>query len=88
MSLASVGSELDDRAVAIALLGEEVGRVEDVDVIVRPRYTKVSMPYPEPMVSDGFEDHRRVAALVCTSKLTSPRRRVILPLPVHTIHAP
>ena len=88
MILASVGSELDGRAATPALIGEEVGRVEDVDVVVRPRYTEVCMPDPEPMVSDGFEDHRRVAALVSTSKLASPCRRTILPLPVHTVDAP
>ena len=88
MMLASVGSELDGRAATPALIGEEGGRVEDINVVVRPGYTEVCMPDLEPVVSDGFEDHLRVAALVATSKLASPRRRAILPLPVHTVDAP
>ena len=59
MMLASVCSELDGRAVAIALLGEEMRCVQDVDVVVRPGHTEVSMLGPELMVSDGFEDHHR-----------------------------
>ena len=62
--------------------------LEDVDVVVRPSNTKVCMPDPEPMASDGFEDHRRVAALVSTGKLASSRRWAVLSLPVHTVDAP
>ena len=32
--MAAVGSELDGRAATPALIGEEDGRVEDVDVVV------------------------------------------------------
>ena len=46
------------------------------------------MPDPEVAVNDGFEDQRRVAALLATSKLASPRRQAILPLPVDTVDAP
>ena len=77
-----------NRTATPALFGEEGGRVEDVDVVVRLGYTEVCMPDPELMVSDSFEDHRRMAALIATSKLASPRRRAILPRPVHTIDAP
>ena len=86
--LSSVGSEADNRTIAIALLGEETGRVQHIDVVVGPRHAKVSMPNPKTVVNDCFKDHRRVGTLIPTGELASPRCRTILPLPVHTINTP
>lgn len=64
----SFGSELDNRKVALALLGEESQRVQHVGFVVWPGYAELSMPDPKTVVNDDFKDHCREGTLIPTSE--------------------
>ena len=56
--LVAVDDETDGGTNAIALIVEQGRQLEDVEVVVRRGDSKISMPYPQPVVSYSFKDHR------------------------------
>ena len=81
--LVTVGDETDGGTNAIALIVEQGRRLEDVEVVVRPGDSKISMPYPQPVVSYSFKDHRGMLGF----EYPLPGGGAVPPLPMHTIDA-
>ena len=77
--LVAVGYETDGGTNVIALIVEQGRRLDDVDVVVRPGHSKISMPYPQPVVSYSFKDQRGMLGIESGGTAPSSGRGYTLP---------
>lgn len=81
--LVVVGFEINRQTHTLALVIEDERRLLEVDVVIRPNNHEIRMTNPQPMVSNGFKDQRRMLAFELGLELAFPSGPIVFPLQIH-----